>query len=334
MPDTLSLDDFSLEITPPGTCWKGWIHIGELPAGEQVRWPILVVRGHKPGKVLLANAGTHGDEYEGIAAIHQVFRQLDPRELSGSFLAIPILSPPAVTGGQRNGLWDNRNLARTFPGDPDGLFTERIAHRFATRILPLADLYIDLHSGGTGVEIKTFSGCRVDEGPVVETQRKAAIAFGLDVIWNTGGLPGRTLSAAWDAQIPAMYTESPGNRTCLPEEVDKLATGLFNLLRFLGNFPGDFPTKRPPFVYEDSGLAAGHMQEQHRSQHGGLFLSTVRVWDRVEKGQRIGTVYDPLGNLLEEILATQSGRILTLRVCPRVLPGEFTAVIVPFREDA
>ena len=71
---------------------------------------------------MLVNAGTHGDEYEGIIAIHEMFRRLAPDDLQGTFLAIPILSPPAVTGGQRNGLWDDRNLARAFPGEPEGLF--------------------------------------------------------------------------------------------------------------------------------------------------------------------------------------------------------------------
>ena len=332
MSEVLQLSDFDLNAVSPGTKWKGWISIGELPAGEQVRWPVLVVRGQRPGKVLLANAGTHGDEYEGIAAIHRVFHELDPQEMAGTFLAIPILSPPAFTGGQRNGLWDDRNLARSFPGDPEGLLTERIAHGFATSILPLADLYLDLHAGGTGVNVKTFIGCVTGDCPVAEIQRKAAIAFGLDIVWNTGVLPGRTLSAAWEAQVPAMYTESPGNRTCLPEEVDKMVAGLFNLLRFLGNLQGEFPTEPPPFFHEEVSGAAGHMQEYHRAQYGGLFIPTVKLWDRIEKGQLLGTVFDPLGDPLEEIVSSQTGRLLTLRICPRVMPGEFTAVIVPFSE--
>ena len=185
-PEEQSLPDFALDVIQPGTKWKGWIRIGELPAGEPVRWPVLVVKGRESGKVLLTNAGTHGDEYEGVVAIHRLFRELDPNTMSGTLLAIPILSPPAFTGGQRNGLWDDRNLARSFPGDPYGLFTERIAHAFATSILPPADLYIDLHAAGTGVQIKTFIGSTVGDGPAVEVQRSAAIAFGLDVVWHYG----------------------------------------------------------------------------------------------------------------------------------------------------
>ncbi len=78
MVDALQVSDFALEAIPPASKWKGWIHLGELPGGEQVRWPVLVVRGRQPGKVLLATAGTHGDEYEGMAAIHQFYRQLNP----------------------------------------------------------------------------------------------------------------------------------------------------------------------------------------------------------------------------------------------------------------
>lgn len=332
MPDTCQISDFSLDSIAPGDKWKGWVHLGELPAGEEVRWPMLAVRGRQPGKVLLATAGNHGDEYEGIVAIQRFFRELEPEELSGTFLAIPMLNPPAVTAGTREGPWDQRNMARVFPGDPRGLFTERIAHAFATRVLPLADLYIDFHAAGTGVNIKPFIGSPIGDSPAVPTQRKAAIAFGHDVVWNTGFLPGRTMSAGYDAGIPCMYTEAQGNRRCNPSEVDDLVAGLTNLMRFLGNLPGEYPTAPPRFHHEDPGPAAGHMQEQCRAQRGGLFLPAVDLWDRVESGQSLGTVQDPFGDVLEAIHAEESGRVLCLRVCPRILPGDFAAVIVPFKE--
>ena len=104
-------------------------------------------------------------------------------------------------------------------------------------------------------------------------------------------------------------------------------------MRFLGNLPGEYPTQSPRYLHEDVRPAAGHMQDHLRSQHGGLFFSQVHVWDRVEKDQLLGCIVDPFGDVLQEVRAPEAGRILTLRVCPRVLPGEFTAVVVPFAES-
>src|SRR5262245_50756696 len=46
--------------------------------GSQVAIPVLVVRGARAGKTLLASAGVHGDEFEGMQAIWQLFDELDP----------------------------------------------------------------------------------------------------------------------------------------------------------------------------------------------------------------------------------------------------------------
>ena len=74
------------------------------------------------------------------------------------------------------------------------------------------------------------------------------------------------------------------------------------------------------------------MQDHHRSDVGGLFIPEVKLWERVEEGQCLGKVYDPLGDILQVISASLSGRVLTLRICPRVMPGECTTVVVPFTE--
>ena len=74
--------------------------------------PVLAVRGTRPGKTLIATAGVHGDEYEGIEAIHRTIEALDPSAMSGTFVAVPVVTLPAHWMACRVNPLDSRNMAR------------------------------------------------------------------------------------------------------------------------------------------------------------------------------------------------------------------------------
>lgn len=48
--------------------------------GHPLSIPVLVARGEMEGPTLVVSAGVHGDEYEGIQTIFDVFRQLEDRK--------------------------------------------------------------------------------------------------------------------------------------------------------------------------------------------------------------------------------------------------------------
>ena len=58
-----------------------------------------------------------GDEYDGIAAIPQVYREIEPRQLCGRLVMAPVCNMPAYEAAQRSSPIDGLNLARVFPGD-------------------------------------------------------------------------------------------------------------------------------------------------------------------------------------------------------------------------
>src|SRR5262245_17819492 len=103
--------------------------------GSPIELPVLVVRGAAAGKTLLATAGVHGDEFEGMAAIRQFYESLDPARLVGTFVAAPTANPPAYEAGLRTNPDDRQDLARVFPGDPAGTVTEQIAHTLTFRLI-------------------------------------------------------------------------------------------------------------------------------------------------------------------------------------------------------
>lgn len=55
---------------------------------------------------------------------------------------------PALTGSARLSPVDSANLARLFPGRPEGTYSERLAHVITHRLMRRADLLVDLHGAG------------------------------------------------------------------------------------------------------------------------------------------------------------------------------------------
>lgn len=327
-PQRLPVERFRAAELPRGVSGRFELVIDRLPDGQHLAFPVVVVRGTEPGKTLLVTGAVHGDEYEGTVAIQDTFAALRAERLRGTFIGIPVMNGPAFAAAQREGPWDHQNLARVFPGSATGTPTLRIAHAFRAYLLPQADLLLDIHSGGNAYAIKHLAGYQVREGDVGRIQRDAAIAFGADLVWGTGGLPGRTLSAAGELGIPAIYAEMRGEGRCRPADVTRACEGIRNVLAYLGMVEGRYPQVPPPFFVEDPRPGAGHLQVDHPSPTSGIFVPAVDLWDRVEAGQPLGDVRHPDGTVLATVPAARSGRVLFLRTLPRVVAGDALAFIL------
>ena len=90
-------DSFLPEDIPPGTKMVYRQRITTFIDGQEIGFSILVVRGQKEGKTLIVCAGIHGDEYEGVVAIQECFRELDPSQIRGTLMGVPIVNEPAFT---------------------------------------------------------------------------------------------------------------------------------------------------------------------------------------------------------------------------------------------
>ena len=138
--------DFHPDNFGRGAKYSLYLELGT--AAGNIELPVLLVRGSRPGKRLVVSAAVHGDEYEGVRAIFEVFHSLDPAGMSGDFLSVPVSNPPAFWNGTRESPLDNGNLARVFPGSLEGGPTAAIAYYMAPAIIAHADLFLDLHSAG------------------------------------------------------------------------------------------------------------------------------------------------------------------------------------------
>ncbi len=292
------------------------------------------IQGSADGPHLLITAGIHGDEFEGIFAIYQLIRQIDASKLHGRLTLLPIANQSAVDQHSRYGE-DGKDLARTFPGDPQGSPTEQVAAA-VNDLISTADLYIDLHTGGRAMDVYPLSGYGlVKDDAILETQRRMARAIGLPLIWGTSAeLDGRSMSAARDAGVAAIYTEYRGPSPCDAIGVKTYVDGCLAVMAEFGMLKqADSIQHPPPVIVEDSRPNSGHMQLCNPSPIKGLFESSVSLGQNVESGDLLGKVIDPLSGKEHQITSKQTGSIIVIRSYPQVDESDALAVILENNEN-
>ncbi len=314
--------DFKVTDYAPGTKSRLHLILNTLPSGEPLYCAVILARGAQPGPICMVTGLVHGDEFEGPVAIQDVFSDLDTSTMSGTFFGIPMVNGPAFASGTREGGWDHLNLARIFPGSSQGFPTERIAHVFQEYLVVQADFLLEMHAGGNLYACKDMAGYQVQGGPAGSRLHEAAIAFGFDLVWGTEALPGRSLSAAREKGVPAIYVENRGEGRLRPSQRASAVQGIRNVMAFLGIVEGTYPTAEPKFSLQTLGEEAGHLQVNYLSPYSGLFVPVVDLWDPVSTGQVLGHVRHPDGTVLAEILAKETGRVMFLRTFAKVLVGE------------
>ncbi|MCC9605552.1 succinylglutamate desuccinylase/aspartoacylase family protein [Blastopirellula sp. JC732] len=293
----------------------------------------IEIVGATAGPHLLIMAGVHGDEYEPIVAVRRLAALIDRDQLHGKVTLVPIANQPAFVGRSRTGP-DGLDLARTFPGSRDGTPTEQIAFA-VNQLIEAADYLIDLHTGGLALEISPLVGYMlVSNEATLETQRRMAHAFGLPIVWGTSSrLDGRSLSAARDANVPAIYAEWGGGAGCRAAGVDDYVKGCLCVMAELNMIPPQEPVEIDRCVIEDQREASGHLQINYPAPVAGYYETTAPLDAMVSPGDELGRIYDIQSNESTSICSTQQGRLITRRVLPAVNDGDCLAVILELPDD-
>lgn len=304
------------------------------------------------GPHVLITGGVHGDEFEPIAALHTLAATLTtgttaaagtipgkPSNSSGhgsvavplkrgSLTLVPCVNEDAFLRGARCAS-DGLDLARTCPGCPDGTVTERVADALS-RLIRTADYYIDLHTGGTEYSILPFAGYMLhSKHEVLQQQRRMARAFGLPILWGTSpDLPGRSVSVARDADVPAIYCEHGGAASCSPIGTQAYVDGCLNVLSLFGMIDRPLATLPEPVTIEDPRPQSGLLQVCNPSPVDGFFVPSTALGDKIERGAPIGSVIGLRDNRVHLMKSPHAGTVLMLRTFPRVRVGESVGVVL------
>ncbi|MDZ4716992.1 MAG: M14 family metallopeptidase [Roseiflexaceae bacterium] len=283
-----------------GEMARGWLAV----PGTSIQLPLTMIHGANPGKVLLVTAGVHGGEYPGIEAAIQLARTLDPKELSGSVIIAPIVSPTAFHARMQYCVpEDGLNLNRQFPGIATGTVSQRIAACVMNTLAAHADAWVDLHGGDIHEELMPFTIYSSGATPAVREQsRQMAKLFGIRYLVESDSVKGGTYGAAASAGIPAILTEAGDIGQLNPEMVAINSRGLQNILQALEILPG---TPEPI-----SDTITLHTFAVLTSAHSACWYTVVRAGDTVVAGDLIGELRDYFGEILERVIAPITGVVL------------------------
>lgn len=271
-------------------------------------------------------AGVHGDEWEGVLAARALVERLEDEVLLGRVSVLPRSNPAALGLDSRLGP-DQENLARSFPGDPGGNATERIAAAIARQLIDGTDLLIDLHSAGRNYLMPPLIGLsdqyRLGDTPLLE----AALLTPMPFVWVHPSIgPGRSVSHADRQQIPWVYFESGCGGALSQRHLDLYVDSVLWLLAvagILGQRPApDLPPRRVLVTDGDGDTDTGVL-----AAATGRFVRCHEVGDSVQAGDRLGALHDDHGRETATVTTMEGGRIMMLRHEQRVFPGEVLAIV-------
>lgn len=322
----------------PGTKVSGKLAVSAGMDDVQTFIPVTIIHGRQPGPVLSLIAGIHGSEYAPILAMQRLPDALDPAEMAGTLIIVHIANVPAFQGRTVYfGPNDLKNLNRSFPGDPAGTVTERIANIITQEVMLRSDYFIDIHSGDANESLRpSYSAYYKEAGgeSVIAESKRMAIAFGLETVVQFSGSYANVEDAIYTSAqavtrgIPAIDIESGELGVVADVFIDPIIKGVLNVMKELEMLTGPLePSNNPLLVAERARIYSEHQGIWHAD-------ALVKTGDYVTQGTKLGLITDYFGNHLETIYAPASGVLLILFGTPPVNEGDNIAVIGQLPEYA
>jgi predicted deacylase len=273
---------------------------------------------------VVAVAGVHGDEAEGMLALHEFDRTCDPASLQGTVVLVPIANPMAFAAHARRSPVDGLDLNRTFPGRADGTASERLAHHLLHGIIAGADFLFTLHSWFATGSVVDFVEYPAGTTPLAVRSRAAAVAAGFRRLRASGWPDGALVPAANALGIPGLEAEIGGHGVSTSANRAAYVEHLRRLLQYLGVLPGTPPPNPGPEYY-----GRGHVT----APASGVLRLAVQPGDLVEAGARLATIHDLHGDPIEELRAPHAGLVAAVRDFVSVNAGEHVIALFPSLDD-
>jgi predicted deacylase len=305
----------------PGQKSTGYL---DVPSGADpaTSIPVVVINGAKPGKILALVSGAHGTEYTSIIAIEKLITALDPAQVTGVVILVPLVNIASFEQKVPHvNPVDNKSMNRFYPGKADGTQTERASFLITKQIIDRCDFLIDYHGGDLDESLRPYAYW----GPTGREEqdrisKEMVLAFGLDhiIIWRERPTdPAATRYLDNTASVrgkPSIVVEAGHAGTVESDDLALLVNGTLSTMRVLKMLPGDpHPIESPVWIEKLADVLA---------DGPGIWYPLVKRGSYVSAGMKLGTITDYFGKLLAEPRAPVSGVVLHVNAVPSLKKGD------------
>src|SRR5438067_8356708 len=295
----------------------------EVPAGSDAALsiPVAVFHGTRPGPVLAIVAGSHGTEYTSIIALEKLIGTLNPAEISGTVIIVPLINIQSFEQKVPHlNPVDKKSMNRWYPGKMDGTQTDRASYLITKQVVEQCDHLIDLHGGDTDESLRPYSyWAKTGSEKQDQISREMVLAFGLDHIIISTDRPkdpqaSRYLeNTATTRGKPSITAEAGHAGTVETDDLNALINGCLNVMKYLKMLPGQPAMVEHPVWIEKVVTLA--------SEQTGIFYPLVKRGTYVEQGMRVGYVTDYVGKTIFEARAPVAGIVLYVCAVPSMTKG-------------
>jgi predicted deacylase len=311
----------------PGSSVEGHIQVGRRPDGTAMMLHFQAVSGLKPGPTICLESGLTGDAHEGMFAIGRLLQMIDPTQLVGTVVAVPMVNLPTFELQHRGNPLDTP-APRIGLEDDSLTLAERAVQTYDREILSQVDYLVSFHNWN----------------PVLYWQRQAAyvdtpgslalaksLGEGWGKLWKLSNPAGTSLAAARARGIPAVAVQlADGRGQFLPKrqaDVDAIVGGITNLMRRYEMLPGKWEPAREWSILQETAI---------RAPEWGLLVPEegLNLGDRVAAGSRLFQMTNIYGEEVATVNSPIEGTLAAVRTFTAAQLGQLIAYVAQVVETS
>jgi uncharacterized protein len=275
-----------------------------------INLPVHVIHGMKPGPTFFIAGVVHGDEILGVEIVKRVAQHHALRELAGTVLAVPIVNAFGFINHSRY-MPDRRDLNRSFPGSDRGSLASLLADLFLREVVMRSSFGIDIHTAAQHRTNLPQIRIAPDEPELMALGEN----FGPPVILISKLRDGTLRQCARDRGVKVLLYEAGEALRFDEGAIETGVGGTLRVMAALGMISHAKVREGPPPVVSNASTWL-------RAPEGGILRSSVTIGAMVERGETLGEISNPLGDLSVPVITDAEGIVVGKTNLPVVNRGD------------
>lgn len=297
------------------------IPVAQLYDSTDMLLSVKIIRGKKPGPVLLLSAGIHGDEINGVEAIRRMHKMKWLKRIKGTLILVPMVNVFGFNNSSRY-LPDGRDLNRHFPGNSKGSLASRLAYTFMQKVVKKATHVIDFHTGARD----RFNLPQIRASLSEPMTQELATSFGVPVVIDASIRDGSLREAVRELGVPILLFEGGEASRFDERSINSILRGVKHVMERIGMLSTTKASLIPHSVY------IAKNSYWMRASRSGIVTLNKDIGERVQKGEVIAQISDPFNETTYEIKSVHEGIIIGKLLRPLVALGDALVHIATFED--